>query len=123
MNDEIEKREEKSERSIEVGFDTDNWIVGLALILVGGLFLLDSFNLVNINLVNWWAVFILIPGLSMTIKGWRRYQEDQSTSSRNSGMWGMALILMAFAFLFNISWNLIFPAFLIGAGAYLLFFR
>ncbi len=123
MSDEFENKENGFERSIELGFDNNNWIVGLALIVVGGLFMLDSFNLVNINLVNWWAVFILIPGVSMTINGWRAYRNNQSASSRNSAMWGLGLILLAFAFLFNISWSLIFPVFLIGAGAYMLFFR
>ena len=98
-------------------------IVFLALIVVGGLFLLDSFNLVNINLVNWWAVFILIPGVSMAVNGWRRYQDTQSSSARNSLMWGMGLILIAFTFFFNISWNLIFPIVLIGVGGYMLLFR
>lgn len=123
MSEEFENNENGSERKINLKSDNNNWIVGLALIVVGGLFMLDSFNLVNINLVNWWAVFILVPGVSMAINGWRAYQADQSASSRNSAMWGLGLILLAFAFLFNISWSLIFPVFLIGAGAYLLFFR
>ena len=123
MNDEQKQNDNGFGRNFEWHFDDNNWIVGLALIVVGGLFLLDSFNIFNINLVNWWAVFILIPGLSMTINGWRRYQKTQSVSARNSGMWGLAMILIAFTFFFNVSWNLIFPVALIGVGGYLLFFR
>ena len=123
MSDESENKENGFERSFDLGSKNNNWIVGLALIVVGGLFMLDSFNLVNINLVNWWAVFILIPGVSMTVNGWRASQEGQSTHSRNSMMGGLGLILLAFAFLFNIAPELIFPVLLIGVGAYLLFFR
>jgi len=123
MSDENENKENGFERSFDLGSKNNNWIVGLALIVFGGLFMLDSFNLVNINLVNWWAVFILIPGVSMTVNGWRAYQEGQSTHSRNSMMGGLGLILLAFAFLFNIAPELIFPVLLIGVGAYLLFFR
>ena len=103
--------------------DGDNWAVGIALILVGGIFMLDTLGIVDIRLTNWWAIFILIPGLSMAVRGWRRYQVNQSRHSRNSGFWGLFLIVLAFSLFFNISWNLIFPIGLIGGGLYLLFFR
>lgn len=105
------------------GFQNNNWALGIALILVGGLFLLDTFNIMNINMTNWWAIFILIPGLNMAVSGWRQYQRDGSTSSRNSGFWGLVLIIVAFTFFFNITWNFVFPAVLIAGGIYLLFFR
>ena len=101
----------------------NSWAIGIALILVGALFLLDTFDILNINLTNWWAVFLLVPGLNMTLSGWRRYGTTGSKSGRRTGMWGMALIIMAFAFFFNIAWSWIFPVVLIGAGIYFLFFR
>ena len=104
-------------------FENNNWAVGIALILIGALFMLDTFNLVNINLTNWWAIFILIPGLTMTVNGWRRYQDNQSHSARNSAFWGLMLIILAFTFFFNIAWSFVFPLGLIGAGIYLFFFR
>jgi hypothetical protein len=118
-----EDKEKGFGRNFEWQFDNNNWIVGVALIVIGGLFLLDRMNIMNINLINWWAVFILIPGVSMAANGWRRYQETQSVSARNSGMWGVVLILIAFTFFLNVSWNLIFPILLIGVGGYMLFFR
>jgi hypothetical protein len=123
MNDEIDNNKNGFERSFELNFDDNTWIVGIALILVGGLFMLDSFGIMNINMTNWWAIFILVPGLNMAITGWRRYQEDQSASSRKTGMIGLFLILLACTFFFNIAWSLIMPVFLIGIGVYLLFFR
>ena len=119
MNNEYETKK----NGYEFSFDNNNWIVGLALIVVGGLFLMDSFGILDVNLTNWWAVFILIPGLNMAISGWRRYQETQSDSSRKSGMIGMFLIVIACTFFFNISWHLIFPVILIGGGIYLLLSR
>lgn len=101
----------------------NNWALGIALILLGSLFLLDTFDILNINLHNWWAVFILIPGLNMAARGWREYRESGSTSSRSTGFWGLVLIVVAVTFFFNISWNLILPVVLMGAGVYLLFFR
>jgi hypothetical protein len=101
----------------------NNWALGIALIILGSLFMLDTFDILNINLHNWWAIFILIPGLNMAVKGWREYRETYSSSSRNTGFWGLVLIVLAIAFFFNISWNLIFPIGLVGVGVYLLFFR
>ena len=104
-------------------FEGNDWAIGIALILAGGLFMLDTFNIVDIHLTNWWAVFILIPGINMTVNGVRRQQRTGSTASRNTTMWGALLILLAFSFFFNIAWHLIFPVILIGIGAYLLLVR
>ena len=98
----------------------DNWAVGIALVLVGGLFLLDTFNILNLVTGNWWAIFILIPGLNMAIKGWRDYGQNGARSARRSGIIGLFLMLVAFTFFFGISWNYLFPALLIGIGIYVL---
>lgn len=120
MSEETNRNENSIERRFE---NNSDWAVGIALILAGGLFMLDSFNIVDISLTNWWAVFILIPGLNMAVNGYSRYRRSGSTSARNSLFWGLVLILVAFSFFFNISWELIFPVFLIGLGGYLLLVR
>lgn len=94
----------------------DNWATGLSLVLIGGLFLLHTFGLINVAIYNWWAIFILIPGMNMTVKGWRRYGSTNSKAAMRTGIWGLVLILVAFTFLFGISWNLFFPLILIGVG-------
>ena len=91
--------------------------------ITGGLFLLDTFNIFDTRLTNWWRVFILIPGINMVGSGWRRYQQTGTISARNSALWGFMLILLAFTFFFNIDWEMIFPVALIGVGAYLLLAR
>jgi hypothetical protein len=116
MSDDLNKNEKLSNWA---SWD-DNWATGLALILVGGLFLLHTLNLITIAIYNWWAVFILIPGLNMAIKGWQGYGRTGAKSARRTGFWGLVLILVAFGFFLNISWSYIFPAILIGVGLYIL---
>ena len=116
MNNQVESNKDRKNES-------GSWALGIALILIGGLFLLDNLNLVNINLTNWWAIFILIPGLNMTVNGWKHYQMNQSHSSRSTAFWGMLLIILSITLFFNISWSLIFPLGLIVAGLYIFFFR
>lgn len=110
----------KQERGFNWSSWDDNWATGLALILVGGLFLLHTLDIITIAVYNWWAVFILIPGLNMAIKGWRDYGQSGARSARRTGFWGLVLILVAFTFFFGLSWNYIFPALLIGIGIYIL---
>ena len=103
-----------------------SWIWGIALILVGGLFLLDNFsNAINLNFYNWWAIFILVPGINMISQALGSYRvSGELTSHGNRRMfWGLFLIALAVSFLFNLSWSIIGPAFLILAGLYMLFIR
>ena len=116
--DQFTSNNEPSRRSFD-----NNWAMGLALIIVGTLFMLDTFDIMNINLHNWWAIFILVPGISMAVRGWKEYREVGTKSSRSTGFWGVVLIIVAGSFFFNISWNLVFPIILMGLGIYLLFYR
>lgn len=116
--------EQNNDKSIKFGGNSDNnWAVGIALIILGGLFMLDTFNIFNIRMHNWWAIFILIPGLSMAARGLREYRNTSSLTGRNTGFWGLAMIVFAIALFFGISWNYLFPIGLVGAGIYLLLFR
>lgn len=117
MSDKINNKETRFPSM--AGWD-DRWGLGIALVLAGGLFLLDTFDILNLSLVNWWAIFILIPGINIAIRGWRDYGQTGSSSSLRSGFFGLILILIAFAFFFGLSWNLLFPAILIGVGLYIL---
>ncbi len=103
--------------------DNNNWVVGIALILLGGLFMLDTLNVMDINIHNWWAIFILIPGLRMVANGWQQYQQEQSLNSGNAALGGLFLIALSCIFFFNLSWSLFLPILLIGGGLYLLLFR
>ena len=44
-----------NQKQIEWNFkSSSNWAAGVALIIVGGLFLLNSLGIINVYLMNWW---------------------------------------------------------------------
>lgn len=47
---------------------------GLLLILVGGLILLNNFDLLNGGVFAWWPVLVLVAGLWLVSRGLRRRQ-------------------------------------------------
>jgi len=98
---------------------------GIALILLGGLFLLDTFNLAHTHFYNWWAIFIIVPGINYLIMAYQRYQQEKefSESARRAGFRGILLVLVALTFFLNIDWGIMLPLFLIGGGLYMLFLR
>lgn len=101
--------------------ESDNWLGGVILITVGGVFLLTT--VLGYSLQNWWALFILIPGLSKLVHATQTYRRDGRFShrARHNFTWGLILTLVAFTFFFSWSWSAIWPVFLIifGVGALL----
>jgi hypothetical protein len=95
---------------------------GISLIFLGALFLLDTFNFVPFRFYNWWAIFILVPGINLLIHAVRRYQHEGHVTEqvRQPGFRGLLLILVALTFFLNFDWGIMFSIFLIGGGLYLL---
>lgn len=93
-----------------------SWIAGVAIIAVGVIFLVS--NLTDFHLDNWWALFILIPGLMSFANAWRMRKEDGrwSASARGSLIGGLAITLVAVIFLFGLDWGKVWPLFLILGG-------
>lgn len=102
-----------------------SWVWGVVLIVLGFLFVLSNFNILPMAMHNWWAVFILVPGINMLTHAYRRFQEvGQITArARRSAFTGAFLVALSITFLFNISWAIIGPVFLIVAGLYILLIR
>jgi len=129
--EEIEENEEwdagwdeiKSTKEIWSFEGTQSWAWGASLILIGVLFLLDNFGITNMRTYNWWAVFILAPGLSMLSRAYSLYSENEmfTSGSRKNGIFGLVLVLVALSFLFGIGFGFIWPILLISVGIYLLF--
>ena len=142
MNDEISQlKEEEKEKVIEVNkedLDSNgspsaaphrtstvsthkNWVGGVILIAIGLIFLFT--NLGGFHLNNWWALFILIPAISNFASAWDNYRQNGrlNKSGRGSITGGLILTLIAFTFIFEWSWGIIWPVFLIigGVGALL----
>ena len=93
-----------------------SWIWGITLIVLGGLFLLQ--NLGPFRLVNWWAVFILIPALGAFATAWQRYREHGrlTSGSRNALFGGVIFTTVALMFLFNLDLGKFWPIFVIAGG-------
>lgn len=99
---------------------SESWIWGFVLIIAGGLLMLRNYTDINfINLHNWWAVFILVPGISKLVNAFNRARSGGSVGRQAFG--GGILVLLGLSFLFAIDMSLIWPLFLILGGVGLLF--
>jgi hypothetical protein len=117
--------EKDKEMDIEVRWPgSRSWIWGVVLLVLGALLLLQNFTgLRFVYLNNWWAVFILVPGISNLVQAWERYRESGNFTpgARSSAFWGIVLIAVALTFLFDLGWGLMMPLLFIAGGAFLLF--
>ena len=102
------------------GGRNNGWVPGLIIIGVGLVFLVS--NVTGYHLENWWALFILVPGIVSFVNAYNAYREDGRWSKRARGglVGGSIISLVAIIFLFNLDWSTIWPAFLILIGANIL---
>ena len=94
------------------------WILGIVLILLGGFIYLQTMKIYTLN--NWWALFILIPGLAALVEAWRvtRAAEGKFTRrARGSLILGVGLLLVTAVFLLGLNWTIFGPILLVLAGA------
>lgn len=94
----------------------EHFALGLILVGVGAAFLLTNFT--GLTLHNWWALFILIPAMKQFCTAWTSYQKNGRLghNGRSALTGGLFIGLVACAFLFGISWNFVWPFFLILGG-------
>ena len=127
MNDEIQelKDDEQANMAEEAAGtdkrDSDNWIIGAVLIIVGGLFLLGNF-LPGTVVANWWAAFILIPALYSLNRARRSYQRHGrlTPGGRSSLIGGLLILTVALIFLLGLDWGVVWPVFIIIIGVSIL---
>ncbi len=101
-----------------------NWAWGAVLIILGLVFLVQ--NLTGLTLNNWWALFILIPAVAAFGNAWRAYQRNDRRINgqvTSSVIGGLAPLLVALIFLFELDWGRVWPLFLILGGIALLLSR
>jgi hypothetical protein len=94
------------------------WIVGGVLILLGLVFIIR--NITGVELHNWWALFILIPGLGSLATAWQMFVRNDrriTAASRGPLIGGIVLLAIAAIFLLGIDWAVAWPFLLIIAGA------
>jgi len=108
------------ETSQKEGKRSNDWIWGLVLIVLGGIFLAQ--NLVGFELNNWWALFIFIPAFGAFGRAFERYRSEGRFSSHVRGplLGGIVLAGIALVFLFNLQFENLWPILLILGGLGLL---
>jgi hypothetical protein len=126
MDDDLDqlKAEEKERaqndsptRNAEPRDDHNNgWIGGVILIGIGVVFLLGNFT--DLDLTNWWAVFILIPALTILGNALRTYRKEKRLTREvvNPLVGGLMMLFVATIFLFDLDWGNVWPGFIIIAG-------
>lgn len=117
------RRERRAQRRADRQAGGSGWFVGLILIVIGGLYLLHDMGYIP-AFTNWWALFLLLPGVGVFSAALAAYR-------KNDGHWtpdvlGLLLFSLLFfgmtaVFLFELNFGWLLPLFLIAAGLLLLF--
>ncbi|HSB66818.1 MAG TPA: hypothetical protein VLD65_09575 [Anaerolineales bacterium] len=96
------------------------WFGGVILVILGIIFLLQNLG-INI-LMNWWAIFILIPAFWAFVAAWNTYQDNGRLTRAAAGSLavGVILTILAAVFLFNLALGIFWPIILILGGLILL---
>ena len=123
MSDDIQELKDEEQANMagdengETKRDSGNWIIGVVLIALGGLFLLGNVLPLPI-LTNWWAIFILIPALYNLNRAWRSYKSNGrlTAGGRSSLVGGLVILTVALIFLLGLDWGVVWPVFIIIIG-------
>jgi hypothetical protein len=94
----------------------------LAVVALGGFFLLQNFGLVSWDF-NWWTFFLLIPAGAILMDVWQKYKDngERLTQELRSKIVAAAgMLLVAFLFLTGLEWDRYWPLFLILGGVAIL---
>ncbi|MAT99727.1 MAG: hypothetical protein CL608_21515 [Anaerolineaceae bacterium] len=120
------RRQERSQRRAERRADRQagglGWMAGLVFIVIGGLYLLHDFGFIP-TFANWWALFLLLPGLgtlSAAIGAYRRNGGQWTMAVTGPFIGGLLFVGMTAVFLFELNYSWLWPLFLIAAGLLLL---
>jgi hypothetical protein len=97
------------------------WLPGLVLIGLGVVFLIQ--NYLDIEIRNWWALFILIPVFFTLERGYASLQAGRTGEAIGQLMGALVLIALIVIFLFDLPFGQLWPIFLIIGGLALLFSR
>jgi hypothetical protein len=96
-------------------------IAAIVLILIGGIFLMRNFDVVDIGR-NWWALFMLIPiGYSLA-SAWRHRENAGKfpPQARGALITAATITIVMVIFLFNLNWGAMWPVFLITGGLWMI---
>ena len=94
---------------------------GLFLVFVGGAIFLSK--VLGIQLENWWALFILVPALTMFGIGWAIPRPDNGRFHLISRLFfatGLVVLVVAGMFLMNLDWSVWWPLMIVTPGVSLI---
>lgn len=117
MTDDIKALKDAEVSSDDKNGDRSNaWLPGLALMGIGVIFLLNNFT--GFRLHNWWALFILFPGLGALGYAVQAYRASGHLNKDAGGAFVGALAILFTATVFLLGWNfgLVWPFYLVIAG-------
>ena len=118
-----ERREHRAERRADREAGGAGWMAGLVFIAIGVLYLLHNAGILP-TFTNWWAFFILLPGigtLSAALGAYRRNGGHWTAEVTGPFLGGVLFVGLTAVFLFNLNFSWLWPLFLIAAGLLLLF--
>ena len=95
------------------------WFTGAVLIIVGLAFIVENLNLPYFKEGNWWAIFLLIPIVSILDDIYRIYTTGSegkagAIASKAVGLFILGVIMIIF--LFGLNLGIYWPVLLIAAG-------
>jgi peptidoglycan/LPS O-acetylase OafA/YrhL len=98
------------------------WVAAVALIAIGGIFLLRNLGVTIPG--NWWALLLIIPIIGSLASAWQAYRRDGEASRAVIGsLIGAGLLtalMIAFLLDIDINWNLLWPVAIILIGVVML---
>lgn len=119
----ISRRERREERRAARQAGGVGWFAGLILIAIGIVYLLYDAGYVPV-LTNWWALFMLLPGVGVLSAAIGEYRKNGGhLTAEVLGLFAGSLLFFGITavFLFNLNFGWLMPLVLIAAGLFLLF--
>ena len=118
MNEEeqtfVKNESQPSEKNVN---SRNGWIIGLALLLIGGILIIR--NLVGGQIDQWWFILFIIPSAAAFTTSWRRYRSfgrSQKWIVIRPMLLGFLFLLAAVIPLFALNGGIILPLLIIMAG-------
>ena len=96
------------------------WFFGILMILLGVVFLLQNLGIPF--LMNWWALFILIPAYGAYVAAWNNFRDHDRLTRGGAGslIAGILFTILALVFLLNLDFGMFWPVLLLAGGTALL---
>jgi hypothetical protein len=118
MGEESAPIEKTSDQRANKALDRGSrWIIGLAILLMGGILLVQ--NLAGWQIDRWWFILLIIPSIGAFMTAWRRYHafgKSQRSAVIRPVVIGLIFLIATVILLFNLSGQMILPLVLILVG-------